>query len=106
MKTGGKLRGIRGGKKRQQHQQTELPGVERKREPEIERAALAYVAGRDERMQATEDEADLARKLLAAMKKAGRVTYRMDDDRIVRVVPTGEKVSVRKPKPKTAPDVR
>ncbi len=74
--------------------QIELPGVERKKIKEIEDAAESYVALRDKRMALLEKEIESKAVLLDTMHKHKLTVYRLDDGRIVEVLPT-EKVKVK-----------
>jgi hypothetical protein len=75
--------------------QTELPGVERTRVPEIEKAATLYAEARDERMGATEVEVKRKSTLLSALKRHRLTNYRLDDGRVAEIVPSEETVKVR-----------
>ena len=56
--------------------QESLPGMEDTKITEIENLALKYAGVRDERMVLTQEEGQLKKALLTAMKKAHKKTYK------------------------------
>jgi len=92
------------GKKRQE--QTQIPGTERPDIPEVKDAAEALRIVREERMELTEKEGELASTLRDAMRRNNLMTHTyVDDEGIERTAkrePGEEKVTVRKLKTKAA----
>ena len=84
--------------------QMQIVGTERKSIPEIEEAAIAYRAARDERMSLQEDETKLQAALVEVMAKHEVTDYKYTDDegddQRVFVVDS-KKVKVRKVKAPT-----
>ena len=78
--------------------QQKIPGTERTKHADIEKAADHYAEIRDERMELTEREGKAQESRLAAMKKHGIESYKLDDGREVFVEHGDDKVKVRKPK--------
>ena len=77
--------------------QTEIPGVERKKVAELDRAAELYVEARDERMELTEKEVAARDALIAVMKKHSLSIYKDDDASpplVVTLIPGEDKVKV------------
>lgn len=79
--------------------QLDLSGLERERNPKIERAASDYVDARDARMACMKPERERKTKLKAVMEEERVRKYRLDDGAIAEIVVTEEKVRVRKAKP-------
>jgi hypothetical protein len=76
--------------------QTEIPGTQPDKIPEIETAAAAYVEARDERMSLTEREVARREELEAAMTKHGLTEYAYEDgEERYRVELTATEVKAR-----------
>jgi hypothetical protein len=56
-------------------QEMSLPGMEDRELAELKNTALQYAAIRDERMELTQQEAELKQRLLALMHKHKKETY-------------------------------
>lgn len=90
-KTNGK--NARGGAKPKQES---LPGegFERKTIAEIETAADTYDEAKRERMGLSKTESERKTALIGAMRKHNVSTYRMEDGRLVTLIPGKDKVKV------------
>ena len=90
------------GRKRQE--QTQIPGTERPDIPEVKDAAEALRIVREDRMELTEKEGELASALRDAMRRHNLMTHTYVDDegveRTAKREPGEEKVTVRKLKTK------
>ncbi len=75
-------------------QQKSLPGMEDTKITEIENLALKYAEVRDQRMAALKGEVEFKQKLLVAMKRAKKQTYRRHNVE-VRIVHEEETVKVK-----------
>lgn len=85
--------------------QKELPGLEKPRFPEIEKAAERYRDLRAERKALLDGENGAKERLIAAMRKHGQIAYRDDnaDPPFAIFIVSDDKVKLEnvKPKPKT-----
>ncbi len=65
--------------------------------PDVEKAAAAYVAARDERMENTKVEVKTQAALVAAMQAHKLQSYKCDDeDLLITLTDTGVKAKVKK----------
>ena len=80
--------------------QGRLPDMEEPSIPAIDKAADAYAAARDQRMEILKEDIDLQEKLKELMKKHNLTTYIYDDN----VVSISDEIKV-KAKKKKAPAV-
>lgn len=64
---------------RKRARQSELPGMERPRFPEIERAAAVYADLREQRKDLAERETSARAVLILAMRRHGQTAYRDDN---------------------------
>lgn len=80
--------------------QIQIPGTERKQFPEVETAAQAYAAVRDERSELSKREYQKKLELLITMKQRKLAVYKFYDDNgeevVVRIDEAEPKVTVRK----------
>lgn len=74
--------------------QQELPGMERKTVKELDDAAEHYVAMRDIRIRASENESDAKQTLIAAMRKHEILSYRVADGSLVVTLASKDNVKV------------
>ncbi len=79
-------------------EQTNIPGTEPPRIPEVDAAASAYLSIRDDRRALLEDQREAKRKLVEAMKKSGQLVYRNVDENILVTLETEDKVKVKREK--------
>ena len=81
-------------KKSKKAKQTDLPGMEERRIPDLHSAAERYAEVRDERMELTKAEVEQKQRLIELMHKHEKQEYRFDDVEIKLVVEK-EKVKVK-----------
>jgi len=80
--------------KKRRPRQKQLPGLEDPSIPELDKAAEAYVAVRDERMELTKEEVTKRDTVQRLMIEHGLTSYRFDS-KVVSIVPGVDKVKVK-----------
>lgn len=78
--------------------QTMIPGTERERIEELEKAGQAYKNARDERMECTEEEVKCKARLRELLVKYSLEKYKLDSGDVAEIVHGDDDVKVRKPK--------